>query len=729
MKKLFFLLALFLLSFNLTVQSVTIDNPSYEVKNTGIDNIVKIELGKNETRVHVYCTFIPGWWVKFEKTDFIQDSETGQRYYPIAVEGTEFDKETFMSRNGNGDSLFVLIFPPIDKKIKKIDYGTNNKVQIWGISLDKKQQKKPKAEIIPADVEKWLEEELKKNKTYTHNSFFRRDTAYLRGYIKGYDPRLKFETGIVYMENVLTNEDYPIVIEIHPDGRFEADLPMIHPVCKYAAINQRYLDFYAEPGKVTEMVIDWNEFLKADRYRNIRYKIKAEYRGELSGINNELQHSPIKEYPWYEFNTDYKTLAPDTFCTKMENRLTEDQKDLKSYIEQNHISDKSQKLLWNDLLLNYAYRMFNYADYRRYEAREDSTNSIVKIPLPETYYNFLKKIPMSDQSILISTDFSSFINHFEYCSAFSAVNKPHIQQFKIEKTFLQYLKENKIPLTKEEKEWFEWNELLSQNAISVEPNELSFKMKKGKPIDEKFQEHMNTWRNQYIIVTGISKKGFMQKQWESKDSVLINQLDLAPSFAYEVTKVRSLHYTLSRWMDTKEDARDYLTELEKNITTPFLIEESERVYMQIYPDIKKEAYKLPEGKGTDIFRKIIDSFKGKALFVDFWGIYCGPCVSGIKEMKSFREKYQGNPYFDFIFITDESSSPLDRYNTFVEEQNLIHTYRLTKDDYNYLRQLFKFNGIPRYVLIDKQGLVLNDNYNSCELRNNIENLIPELINE
>ncbi|TGV04795.1 thioredoxin domain-containing protein [Flavivirga rizhaonensis] len=65
--------------------------------------------------------------------------------------------------------------------------------------------------------------------------------------------------------------------------------------------------------------------------------------------------------------------------------------------------------------------------------------------------------------------------------------------------------------------------------------------------------------------------------------------------------------------------------------------------------------------------------------------------------------------FNFINFK-ERGSPTHRYTGFVKEQELKNTYRLSTDDYNYLRQLFKFNGIPKYVVIDKNGDVISDDF-------------------
>jgi hypothetical protein len=61
----------------------------------------------------------------------------------------------------------------------------------------------------------------------------------------------------------------------------------------------------------------------------------------------------------------------------------------------------------------------------------------------------------------------------------------------------------------------------------------------------------------------------------------------------------------------------------------------------------------------------------------------------------------------------------------VEEQSLKNIYSLSVDDFNYLRQLFKFNGIPRYVVIDKEGNVIYDNFPIRNFEPFLENIMPK----
>lgn len=79
-------------------------------------------------------------------------------------------------------------------------------------------------------------------------------------------------------------------------------------------------------------------------------------------------------------------------------------------------------------------------------------------------------------------------------------------------------------------------------------------------------------------------------------------------------------------------------------------------------------------------------------------------------MKEVREKYRGNPDFEFVFITSEEASPLEAYKKFTDEQDLVHTYRVSADTYICFCQLFRFTGIPHYVVMDREGRLIDRNF-------------------
>lgn len=616
-----------------------IENPSYEVKTSGIYNVSKVELNDTTTRLYIHNTFLPSWWVEFSKEDIIIDSKTKKSYKPIAIEGTEFDKKLWMPKSG--DSTIVLIFPKLDKSVEKIDFRN----YILGISLKESSNNTKKNTQISSRVTTWLDSKLKKDakkKLIDFNSplFLKQDTARLIGYIKGYDPRLNFSTGIIYTGNQITREDYPTVIRIYPDGRFEANFILIHPVYSYFVINDVLVRFYIEPGQTLSVVLNWDEFLIADRLRNIRYQMKGiVFGGALAKMNDELQKYPKEESNYKESQKKVATLSPNDFKKDQLLTLAQNNKKLEAYVKTNPLTAKTFTILKNENLLESSANLLDYVNTRTYMlmSKKDTINQTVEFPVPDDYYSFLKDMPLNDNSLLVSGNYSLFINRFEYC-----------------------------------------------NPLNV----LSKSFKRGV-----------VWAKDY---------SFRLEEWRLKDSVVENSLRLKPNLAYEIAKIRSLKFSLNQM--SKASASEYWDSLKVGIKNPVLIKTGNDILLKTFPENLAAAYELPTGVATDVFKKIIDPFKGKILFIDFWATSCGPCVAGIKRMKATREKYKDNPDFDFIFITDEGASPLETYNKMVAEQEMKNTFRISKDNFNYLRQLFKFNGIPHYAVIDKNGKVISGDF-------------------
>ena len=94
-----------------------------------------------------------------------------------------------------------------------------------------------------------------------------------RGYIDGYDPRLGFETGLVYLSNELTREDYPTVVQIDKDGRFTCKFVIHHPVAQSLTLNNDWIPFYIEPGQTLTLYIDWEAIMARRRARDHYFPI------------------------------------------------------------------------------------------------------------------------------------------------------------------------------------------------------------------------------------------------------------------------------------------------------------------------------------------------------------------------------------------------------------------------------------------------------------------------
>jgi peroxiredoxin len=104
----------------------------------------------------------------------------------------------------------------------------------------------------------------------------------------------------------------------------------------------------------------------------------------------------------------------------------------------------------------------------------------------------------------------------------------------------------------------------------------------------------------------------------------------------------------------------------------------------------------------------LKDFKGKVVFIDFWGVSCGPCRYEISNhVPKLHAKYSDK---DVVFInicvdSNEETWKKTLAETKLDGINLIAegwTNNQVCKDYN-------INGIPHYVLLDRQGRFVNAN--------------------
>ena len=103
----------------------------------------------------------------------------------------------------------------------------------------------------------------------------------------------------------------------------------------------------------------------------------------------------------------------------------------------------------------------------------------------------------------------------------------------------------------------------------------------------------------------------------------------------------------------------------------------------------------------------LTSLKGKYVYIDVWATWCGPCRGELPFLKQIEEKYHGKN-IEFVSISVDKESDHDKWKQFVTDKGLKGTQLIADNNFNSeFIKAYSINSIPRFILIDPTGKIIN----------------------
>ena len=111
----------------------------------------------------------------------------------------------------------------------------------------------------------------------------------------------------------------------------------------------------------------------------------------------------------------------------------------------------------------------------------------------------------------------------------------------------------------------------------------------------------------------------------------------------------------------------------------------------------------------------LEDYKGKYVYIDVWATWCGPCIQQIPYLQSLEKEYK-NKNIEFISIsTDEErrsggswDAAEQKWRKFVKEREMSGVQLWSGKDISF-QQAYQITGIPRFILLDPQGNIVDAN--------------------
>jgi len=103
----------------------------------------------------------------------------------------------------------------------------------------------------------------------------------------------------------------------------------------------------------------------------------------------------------------------------------------------------------------------------------------------------------------------------------------------------------------------------------------------------------------------------------------------------------------------------------------------------------------------------LEDLRGKYVYIDVWATWCGPCRAEIPFLKQVEDKYHGKN-IEFVSISVDVDKDHEKWKNFVTEKQLEGIQLFA--DKNWLSDFitaYKINSIPRFILIDPKGNIVD----------------------
>ena len=111
-------------------------------------------------------------------------------------------------------------------------------------------------------------------------------------------------------------------------------------------------------------------------------------------------------------------------------------------------------------------------------------------------------------------------------------------------------------------------------------------------------------------------------------------------------------------------------------------------------------------------QNILNDPRFKLFVIDVWAHWCIPCIKEFPFLKKYENEYKDKP-IKFITLSIDKEIDAKQWKQMLQrltvKDNSYH-FLLQNAENSPFRFFFNINNIPRYIVIDNEGKILNENF-------------------
>lgn len=98
----------------------------------------------------------------------------------------------------------------------------------------------------------------------------------------------------------------------------------------------------------------------------------------------------------------------------------------------------------------------------------------------------------------------------------------------------------------------------------------------------------------------------------------------------------------------------------------------------------------------------LDDFKGKYVFIDIWATWCSNCIYQKPALKKLEQEYENIVFLSVAWLDDER-----KWRETIKRESLTGIQLYASEGGNTFFEAYGVRGIPRYILIDQNGNIID----------------------
>jgi thiol-disulfide isomerase/thioredoxin len=528
------------------------------------------------------------------------------------------------------------------------------------------------------------------------------DSATIIGFIEDYCSGLFAEKGTLHHYNIFTAlNDASTEFKISPDGRFFARFRIYHPQNVFLNISgSTQTQLFIVPGE--RLTICLNSRLENVTIDSQRWDDYSDWDiNHYMGTSGLLSEELILFWDYYYYT---RKPAPITKKNNMSLMPQLQYIDWRLNIYKNELASIDSLASFMNLSAKATQIMHQTAFYemQRQLYEYQIIDGVIKQMLPR----YLKKIPEVDTDSelnLLARDYRPYIN---YLGIFQRMQIVAGLDQQINSRLMNHIARN---INDEE------DLKLIRNWLAKYENKNWDEVMKE--IEDKHEDdaHEALLNTKYRNYSQPAKDIIIKYRDLQTDSVIIGtrlqQFDFFVSrFDYSLKSQLICLQILIRLLGQDFMKPEYLVWADNNITHPFLKKifqeksQSKTEAPVLFSEYSTETHFIDPGSLTDtvdFFEEILNRFRGKVIYVDFWADWCAPCLAEFEPAEKLKKEFEGK---GVVFLYLGYNCRKERWENVIMQRQLDgYHYWLNHEQGNILKERFGIKGIPHYLLFDRSG--------------------------